>query len=95
MRNAYLICYDIADPKRWRKIHKILMGHGDPVQLSVFLCSLSPTERQLLLARLHPLLHTKEDALALVDMGPEDTGKDRLTTFGIVRWEGGKRDVVV
>jgi len=95
MRNLYLVCYDIADPKRWRKVHKIMVGHGESIQLSVFLCALSPTEFQRLIARLYPLLHTQEDALATVDMGPEGTARERLITFGTVHWEGGSRRVVV
>lgn len=95
MRNTYLVCYDIADPKRWRKVHKIMLGHGDPVQLSVFLCALSPTERQILLGRLHEAMHHGEDALAIIDLGPSETGKTRLTTFGLARWEAGKRVIVI
>lgn len=72
-----------------------MLGHGDPIQLSVFLCSLSPTERQVLVSRLHDVLHHGEDALALIDLGPADTGRTRLTTFGIVRWNAGKRTIVV
>jgi len=95
MRNSYLVCYDIADPKRWRQVHKMMLGHGDPVQLSVFLCELSPVEHQVLLARLHDALNHAEDALAVVDLGPVATGAARVTTFGIVRWESGKRVLVV
>ena len=32
----YLVTYDIADPKRWRKIFKTMNGFGHWVQLSVF-----------------------------------------------------------
>ncbi len=95
MRNTYVVCYDIADRKRWRRVHKMMLGHGDPLQLSVFLCELSPSERQVLLARLHDILNHAEDALAIVDLGPVETGSKRLTTFGVARWESGKRVIVV
>ena len=95
MRNTYVVCYDIADPKRWRRVHKMMLGHGDPLQLSVFLCELSPTERQQLLSRLDDVLNHAEDALAIVDLGPAQTGSTRVTTFGTARWEGGKRVLVV
>ena len=33
----YLIGYDIANPKRLMKIHKVMCGYALPLQLSVFL----------------------------------------------------------
>jgi len=95
MRNTYIVCYDIADPKRWRRVHKMMLGHGDPLQLSVFLCELSPTERQVLISRLHEVLNHAEDALAIIDLGPADSGSRHVTTFGTARWEAGKRVIVV
>lgn len=34
----YLVAYDIANPKRLRRICRILEGFGTRVQFSVFLC---------------------------------------------------------
>lgn len=31
-KNYYLICYDIRDPKRWRKAFKLLKGYGENIQ---------------------------------------------------------------
>ncbi len=39
----YLICYDIRDPKRLRRVAKVLEGRGERVQYSVFRCWLSPS----------------------------------------------------
>jgi CRISPR-associated protein Cas2 len=33
---SYLVCYDIADPKRLGRVHRFLREHGIPVQYSVF-----------------------------------------------------------
>ena len=41
----YLVCYDIRDPKRWRRCFKLLKGYGEGLQYSVFRCRL--TKRQL------------------------------------------------
>ena len=37
----YLVCYDIREPKRLRRVAKMLEGHGERIQYSVFRCWLS------------------------------------------------------
>ena len=37
----YLVCYDIREPKRLRRVAKMLEGHGKRIQYSVFRCWLS------------------------------------------------------
>lgn len=44
-RSWYLICYDIREPKRWRRCFKLLKGYGESLQYSIFRCRL--TRRQL------------------------------------------------
>lgn len=48
----WLVCYDIADPKRLRRVHRLCLKFGEPVQYSVFHCELEAAE----LARLQQLL---------------------------------------
>lgn len=92
MRNTYLVCYDIGDPKRWRMIHKLMLAYGDPIQLSVFLCPLSPVEHQRMRARLLEAINRSEDAVAIADIGREDG--PGVETHGRTRWEKGRRVVV-
>ena len=35
MRNTYIVCYDICEPKRLRDVFKMMCGWGDHLQLSV------------------------------------------------------------
>ncbi len=70
MRNVYLVAYDICDPKRLRKTHRLMCGAGDPLQFSVFRCELSPTECLSLQTRLWDVLNLAEDRIMLVDLGP-------------------------
>jgi CRISPR-associated protein Cas2 len=84
MRNTYVICYDIADPKRWRKVYKTLMGVGDPVQYSVFRCQLSGKERILMLEKLVPAMNQAEDRVMLINLGP--AGRDRASEDRIECW---------
>jgi len=44
LRAAWLVAYDIADPRRLRRVHRICLGFGNALQESVFLCQLSTKE---------------------------------------------------
>ena len=72
MRSRYIVCYDIAIPKRWRQVYRIMRGFGDPLQYSVFRCDLSATERVLLLMAVTEVINQREDRIMLVDVGPVD-----------------------
>lgn len=85
MRNGYVICYDISEPKRWRIVYKHLMGVGDPVQYSVFRCDLSKSEKIILEEKLLPAMNQCEDRLMFINLGPADgnySGADRLECIG-------------
>jgi CRISPR-associated protein Cas2 len=83
MRNRYIVSYDIADPKRLRRVHRTMRGFGDPLQYSVFRCDLSPSERILLLEALTPLIHHREDQVMLINLGPADArGVESIETLG-------------
>ena len=70
MRQAFVICYDIADPKRLRKVFKIMRGYGDHIQLSVFRCELNKRELVQLRVKLAEVIHHGEDQVLFVDVGP-------------------------
>ncbi len=83
MRHLYLISYDIACPKRWRQVYKIVNGFGDAVHYSVFSCCLSKPERILLLEQLLPVMNQNEDRLMVADLGPADScAMNRVEFYG-------------
>ncbi len=41
MTRLWTVVYDIADPRRLRRVAKIMEGYGERVQLSVFECTLT------------------------------------------------------
>lgn len=63
--DAYLVCYDIASPRRLRRVARLMEGVGTRVQRSVFVCRLSAAQRRRLEARLHHLLDLDSDAVSL------------------------------
>jgi CRISPR-associated protein Cas2 len=64
-----LICYDIRDPKRYRKVFKILRGTGHSVQYSIFRCRLDDREAEKLRWRLAKVMDAV-DSLLIVDLCP-------------------------
>ena len=70
MRNAFIVSYDISDPKRLRRVFKLLYGYGEHVQFSVFRCELAPTDRLQLMAKLMHMIHHEQDQVLFIDLGP-------------------------
>lgn len=64
-KNWYLACYDIRDPKRWRKVYKKLKGRGNKVQLSIFLVNLSKTQMESLRWEIEKILADEDDLLII------------------------------
>jgi len=96
MRSVYLVCYDVADEKRLRKVYKTMRGFGDPMQYSVFRCELSPTERQAMKEALWSILNWEHDRVMLVDLGPIGGRGDECVEFwGEPRVELPRRAAVV
>jgi CRISPR-associated protein Cas2 len=59
--SSFLICYDIADPKRLARVHRCLKKKGLPVQYSVFTAELKRVQVESLLARILELIDRRED----------------------------------
>jgi CRISPR-associated protein Cas2 len=84
MRQAYIITYDICQPKRLRKVFKLMRGYGDHLQLSVFRCELSRRELIELKAQLSAVINYHEDQVLFVDIGPVDgRGSLSIEAMGI------------
>lgn len=92
--NLYVISYDIADPKRWRRIFKLMHGYGEWLQLSVFQCRLSPRRHAELLSLLDGIIKAGEDHILMLDLGPADAVKPKVTSLG-KRFEAVKREPII
>ena len=60
-KHTWLICYDIADPKRLAKVHRIVRQLGLAIQYSVFVSELSERDVDRLLANLSVEIDASED----------------------------------
>jgi len=63
----YVVCYDITEPKRWRKVYKLLNGYGRRLQYSIFRCRLTARGMEKLRWELEKLL-TAEDRLLILTL---------------------------
>lgn len=80
MRTSYLVCYDICDEKRLRRVFKAMRNYGDHLQYSVFECQLTPTDLVRCRADLSALIHHDEDQVLFVNLGPAEGRGDRVIT---------------
>ncbi len=82
MDHVYLVCYDIAKPKRWRKVYKTMKGYGEWLQLSVFQCRLNRENLLRMTDTLTDLMEAGEDSLIVIDVGPAESISLKVESFG-------------
>jgi CRISPR-associated protein Cas2 len=84
MRNTYIVCYDIADDKRLRRVFKICKDFGQHLQFSVFECDLTPGEKLQFEDKLMTEIKREEDQVLFIRLGPaEQRGQREITAIGI------------
>lgn len=82
MEHLFIVSYDVSDPKRWRRVYKTMRGYGSWLQLSVFQCRMSKTRLLHLEAALEEIVNRAEDHVLMLDLGPADTVKPRVSSIG-------------
>lgn len=70
MLRAYILAYDITDPKRLRAMHRLAKAFGRPLQYSIFACLLRREDRVRLAARIQNTINHREDRVIILDTGP-------------------------
>ena len=80
MRISYLVCYDICDDKRLRKVFQTMRKYGDHLQYSVFECQLTPSDLVRCRADLAKIIHHTEDQVLFINLGPAEGRGDRVIT---------------
>ena len=80
MRISYLVCYDICDDKRLRRVFQAMRNYGDHLQYSVFECQLTAMDVARCRAELAGIINHKEDQVLFVNLGPAEGRGDRVIT---------------
>jgi CRISPR-associated protein Cas2 len=68
-RRRYLIAYDISDPRRLRRVIKVMESYGQRLQYSVFLCDLSGVELMDWQSDILAVVKLSEDSVVRLDLG--------------------------
>ncbi len=93
--HLYIVTYDIADPRRWRAIFRLMHGFGDWLQLSVFQCRMTRLRHAELLVRLQSTISSSEDHVIVIDIGPADRCEPRVHSIGKGHFEPIERKPVI
>ncbi len=62
-KHWHLVCYDIRDPKRWYRAHKILKGCGERLQYSIFRVQMTRVRLEALRWELSKILKDDDDLM--------------------------------
>lgn len=96
MRQRYIVTYDIANPRRLRKVFKLMKGFGEHLQLSVFRCDLTKMTLATMKAELNEIIHAQKDQVLIIDVGPtEGRGEEVFESLGRVYVDEGDKPNVV
>lgn len=78
----YIVVYDIRQPKRWRRVFKVMKGYGEWLQLSVFQCRLTRSRHAELVALLDGIIHHNDDHVVVLDIGLADKVEPKVISLG-------------
>lgn len=81
MRRCYLVCYDIREPKRLRRVHMLMKAFGEAWQYSVFYCTLKAIDRVRMENALREILNLKQDQVLILDLGANEEAARESSTF--------------
>ncbi len=95
MEHLFVVTYDISNPRRWRRVFRIMEGYGDWLQLSVFQCRLGKTRAIELEAKLAEAMNQTEDHVLLLDLGPMEGVTPKVHSLGKLFRPVGRQAVIV
>jgi CRISPR-associated protein Cas2 len=80
----YVVAYDVASPKRWRRVQKAVRRLCRRSQLSVFVCRGTPARLARLEGVLRRELDLAEDRLMILDLGPAASAAEKLKSINSI-----------
>lgn len=66
------VAYDIADPRRLRRVERAVSAVGERLHYSLFACELTAEELAALQRRLARIIHPRLDAVRYLPLCPRD-----------------------
>ncbi len=82
MEHLYVVTYDVSSNRRWRKVFKTMKGFGEWMQLSVFQCRLDKANHVRMSDALSEIIDHDEDHVLIIDIGPAESIKPKVTSIG-------------
>jgi len=83
MRFTYIVCYDICDQKRLRKVFQTMKNWGQHIQYSIFECQLTDADRVQIESELGEIIHHRQDQILFIKLGKAESRGDReITSLG-------------
>ena len=73
VRTRYIVCYDISNPKRLRKVCHVCESFGTRLQYSVFECFLDGLQLQKMKTLLQEIIHHADDQVLFISLGLESS----------------------
>lgn len=89
----WVVCYDVVDDKRRRRVQKILEGAGRRVQYSVFECELEPNHLVKLEKQLKRAIRNDEDDVRFYPLNEGDIKK--VILLGRAQLQRGRSHYVI
>jgi len=80
MRNTYIVCYDICEPKRLRNVFKVMRGWGDQPSTLRFRMPVDASRSGDAPRGACGIIDHREDQVLFVDLGPAGARGDRVIT---------------
>lgn len=90
---TYLVCYDIADPKRLRRVATACEDYGYRKQYSVFLVRVSTTDFVRLRSRLYDIIDLNADQVLFIPL--TESCLQQMEAIGRPTEPHDKNDVVI
>ncbi|MCB1982913.1 MAG: CRISPR-associated endonuclease Cas2 [Rhodoferax sp.] len=93
--HLFVVTYDIADARRWRRVFRLMHGFGEWLQLSVFQCRLTRSRLLEMQERLGAAIDNTADHVMIIDAGPAEGVRLRVRSLGKRGFEPVERSVIV
>lgn len=69
-RNNWIICYDICDARRLRRVYRLCCDHAATLQNSIFWAEFNQQELMRFISQIEEIIDTAKDDVRIYPVGP-------------------------